>query len=109
LDVGLLPPRRGIELTWGEILRFRNLEFITDHFDNQSLSPEGNYSGIIFVGMVHRRSPSLHAILVESTSEDDLASSDGGSFGFPIPRECNVVTPAIPIMTCLNHSYPVKQ
>jgi hypothetical protein len=43
--------------------------------------------------------PSLHAIFEESASEDDSASSDGESFSFPIPWDCNVVTSAIPIMT----------
>jgi hypothetical protein len=49
--------------------------------------------------MVHSGLPSLHAILEESTSEDDSVSSDGGSSSFPIPQDCNVVTPAVPIMT----------
>jgi hypothetical protein len=51
------------------------------------------------VGMVRSGSPSLHAILKESTSEDDSALSDGGNSGFPIPQDCNVVTSVIPIMT----------
>jgi hypothetical protein len=51
------------------------------------------------VGMVHSGSPSLHAILEELASEDDSTSSDGGSSGFPIPWECNMVTSAIPIVT----------
>jgi hypothetical protein len=48
--------------------------------------------------MVHNGSPSLHAILEESPSEDDSTSSDGRSSGFPIPHDCNVVTSAIPIL-----------
>jgi hypothetical protein len=43
--------------------------------------------------------PSLHAILEESPSEDDLASNEGESSDFPIPRACNVVTSAMPIAT----------
>jgi hypothetical protein len=43
-----------IELTRGEIIPFENLEFIADHFDNQSFSPEGNDSGAVFMGMAHR-------------------------------------------------------
>jgi hypothetical protein len=37
-DMNLL----GTELTWGEIIHFRNPEFIIDRLDNLSLSPEGN-------------------------------------------------------------------
>jgi hypothetical protein len=49
------------------------------------------------VSMAHYRSPSLHAILEESPSEDDSASSDAESSDFPIPREYNVVASTIPI------------
>jgi hypothetical protein len=79
-----------VELTWGETLRFKNMEFIWSSSPTTlitSLSPKGNDSGTVFVGMVLSGSPSLHAILEESTSEDDLASSDGGSFDYPIPRD----------------------
>jgi hypothetical protein len=89
----------GVKLAWGKTIHFRNLEFITDPFDNLSLSTEGNDSGAIFVGMAHSGSPSLHAILEESTGEDDLASSEAGSSSFPISWGCNVVTPTIPIVT----------
>jgi hypothetical protein len=51
------------------------------------------------MGMVHSGSPSVHTIIEESTSEDDSASSDDESSCFPIPRDCIVVTPAIPITT----------
>jgi hypothetical protein len=87
------------ELTQGEAIYFKDLEFITDHFNNLSLPPEGNDSGVVVGGMVCSGSPSLHPILEESPSEDDSASSDGGSSGFPIPRVCNMVTTAIPIAT----------
>jgi hypothetical protein len=49
--------------------------------------------------MVHIELPSLHAILKESPSEDDSASSDGGSSSFPVSQDCNVVTSAVPIVT----------
>jgi hypothetical protein len=49
--------------------------------------------------MARSGSPSLHAILEESLSEDDLASSKGESFGFFVLRACNMVTSAIPIAT----------
>jgi hypothetical protein len=46
--------------------------------------PEGDDSSIVVRGMARSGSPSLHAILEESPSEDDLASSEGESVGFPI-------------------------
>jgi hypothetical protein len=61
--------------------------------------PEGNDSGTIFIGMANSGSPSLHAILEESPSEDDSALRDGESSGFPIPWECNAVTSVIAIVT----------
>jgi hypothetical protein len=51
------------------------------------------------MGMVHSGSPSLFAILEESGSEDNLALSDLGGSYFPIPQDCNEVTPVIPIAT----------
>jgi hypothetical protein len=59
----------------------------------------GNDSGVVFVGMAHSGSPSLHTILEESTDNGDTASSRGGSFGLPISRGCNVVTLTVPIVT----------
>jgi hypothetical protein len=61
--------------------------------------PKANGLGAIFVGIARSESPSLHAILEELPSEDNSASSDGESSGFPIPRECNAVTSVIPIAT----------
>jgi hypothetical protein len=49
--------------------------------------------------MAHSGSPSLHAILEESTGEDDSSSSEGRSSSFPISRDYNVVTPTITIAT----------
>jgi hypothetical protein len=49
--------------------------------------------------MVHSGSPSPHAILEELANKDELASSDRECSAFSIPQDCNVVTPAIPIMT----------
>jgi hypothetical protein len=87
-------------VTTGDIyLHFEDLEFISNHFDNLSLPPEGNDSGAVVRGMVCSGSPSLHAILEESPSKDNSALSGGGSFVFPIPQACNVVTLAIPILT----------
>jgi hypothetical protein len=89
----------GVELTQDEAICFKDLKFIADHFDNLSLSPEGDDSGIVVRSMARSGSPSLHAILEESPSEDDSASSEGESSGFHVPRVCNVVTCAIPIVT----------
>jgi hypothetical protein len=49
-----------------------------------------------FEGMTHSRSPSLHAILEESPSEDDLASSEGESSGSPL-----LMIPITPLTTTL--------
>jgi hypothetical protein len=49
--------------------------------------------------MDHSGSPSLHAILEESPSEDDLVSSEGESYGSPLLRACNTVLSAIRIVT----------
>jgi hypothetical protein len=73
-----------VGFTLDETICFGSLEFIADCFGNLSLSPEGNDSGTVFVGMVHSGSPSLHTILEESADEDDTTSSGGGSLGFPI-------------------------
>jgi hypothetical protein len=72
-------------------IHFEDPEFIDDHFDNKSLSPEGIDSSAAFMGMVHSGSPSLHAIL-KSASKGDSASIGGESSIFPIPWECNMVT-----------------
>jgi hypothetical protein len=70
-DINLL----GIELAWGEIIQFGNLEFIANHLDNLSLSPEGNDLGVVFEGMAYSGSPSLYDILEQSAGEDDSAST----------------------------------
>jgi hypothetical protein len=89
----------GTELTQDEVIRFKGLKFIANPSDDQGLLLEGNDSGTVFMGMARSESPSLHAILEELPNEDDSTSSDGESSSFPIPRECNVVTSAIPIAT----------
>jgi hypothetical protein len=68
----------GIGLTLGETICFGSLEFTADCFSNLSLSPEGNHSGAVFVGMVHSGSPSMHTVLEESFDEGDIASVGGG-------------------------------
>jgi hypothetical protein len=90
-----------IEFTWHKSIHCVRLEFITDCFEILSLSPEGNDSRVIFMGMVHSGSPSLHTILDESISEEESASSDMGTSGFPISQGCNVVTPVVPNIAIL--------
>jgi hypothetical protein len=51
------------------------------------------------VGMAHNGSSSLHIILEDSTDEGNTTSSGGRTSGFPISRECNVVTLTVPITT----------
>jgi hypothetical protein len=38
----------------------------------------------------------MNAILEESPSKDDLALSEGESFGSPLRRVCNTMIPATP-------------
>jgi hypothetical protein len=83
----------------GETICFGSLELNIDRFGSLSLSHEGNDSGIIFMGMVHSRSLSLHTILKESLDEGDTTSSGWGGSDFTIYRGCNVVTPTVPITT----------
>jgi hypothetical protein len=89
----------GVGLDPGETIRFGSLEFTADHFDNLSLSPEGNDSGVVFIGMVHNGSPSTETIHEESSDEGDMALGRGGNSGPPGPRGCNVVNLIAPITT----------
>jgi hypothetical protein len=74
----------GNELTWGETVHFRKLEFNAIYVINLIFSPEGNDSNVVFVGIAHSGLHSRHAILKESASQDDSGSSDRESSGFPI-------------------------
>jgi hypothetical protein len=89
----------GIGFAWGETIRFGSLEFIANRFGNLSISPEGNDSDAVFMRMVHSRLSSLHAILEESTDEDNIVSSGRANSDFPISQGCNMVTPIVPITT----------
>jgi hypothetical protein len=62
----------GVKLTQDKAIHFEDLEFIADRSDNLSLSPEGGDSSAVVGGMTYNGSPSLHAILKESPSEDEL-------------------------------------
>jgi hypothetical protein len=89
----------GVSFALGETVNFRSLEFIVDHFSSLRLSDKGNVSGSMFMGMAHNGSSSLHTILEDSVNKGDTTSSGGSSSGFPISRECNVLTLSVPIMT----------
>jgi hypothetical protein len=91
-DVGLAP---------GKKIYFESLEFIIDRFDRLILSPEGEDSDAVFVGMVHNGWPSLYNTLKEFSDEGNTTSSEVESSGLPVTRGCNVVTPIIPITTIL--------
>jgi hypothetical protein len=43
----------GVGFALGKTIFFESLEFTADHFGNLRLSPEGNDSSAIFIGMVH--------------------------------------------------------
>jgi hypothetical protein len=86
-----------VKLTYDTAIHFEDLEFIADRFNNWSLSPEGALSGTVVRGMARSGSPSLHAILEESPSEHDSASSERESSSFPLSGACNTVISVIPI------------
>jgi hypothetical protein len=73
------------------------------------MSLEGGDSGATVRVMAYSGSPSLHAILEESPSDDDSVSSEGESSGSPLPRACNVVISAVPIVTTSpSHTIPMR-
>jgi hypothetical protein len=73
-----------VKLTQDKAIHFKDLEFITNHSDNLNLTFEQGDSGAVVRAMSHSRSPSLHAILEESPSQDDSDSSEGESSSFPL-------------------------
>jgi hypothetical protein len=96
----------GIKVTQDDAIHLEDLMFITDSSDNLCLTTEGEGGGdsdAVVRGMARSGSPSLHAILKESPSEDDSTSSKGESSGFPLWRACNAMISVDPI---LNTSTP---
>jgi hypothetical protein len=71
------PDRVGLIL--GKTIWIGILEFTADRFGNLSLSPEGNDSGAVFIGMVHNGPPSVHTIHEESSDEGDTTSGGEGA------------------------------
>jgi hypothetical protein len=50
-----------------------------DRFSRLNLSPEGDDSGVVFIGM-------MHTILVESSDEGGMALGEGGISGSLVPE-----------------------
>jgi hypothetical protein len=75
----------GVSLTPGSAICFGSLEFTTDHLSHLSFSPQEWDSSVVFVGMVHNGSPSLHTTLKESSDEYGAALGAWESFGSPNP------------------------
>jgi hypothetical protein len=80
----------------GETIYFGSMEFTADLFGNLSLSPKGNDSGVVFIGIVHSGSPSLHTILEESSDKGDTTSCRGGELWLPQPSRVQRGDPDCP-------------
>jgi hypothetical protein len=89
-DIGLAP----VKTIW-----FGSLKFTANHFSNLSLSPVGDDSHTVFVGMVHNGLPSVHTIHEESSNDGDASLGRGEGSGLSGPQRCNMVTPIAPITT----------
>jgi hypothetical protein len=83
----------------GETDRFGILEFIADCFDILSLSPMGNDSSIIFVGMARSGLLSLRPIIKDFPDEFYTVPNGEGRSDFPISRRRSMGTLPVPIMT----------
>jgi hypothetical protein len=80
-----------VGLALGETIYFGSLEFTTNRLGCLSLSPVGEDSSTIFVGMVHNGSPSLHTTPEENFDEGDATLGKGGG---------ELRTPQPPKMQC---------
>jgi hypothetical protein len=67
----------------GDTVCFECLKFIVNCFSSLSLSPKGSDSGAIFMGTTHHGSPSLHAMIEDSSDEFYMASSGEESSSLP--------------------------
>jgi hypothetical protein len=82
-----------------EIIHSGSLEFITDCFGSLCLSPKGSESCTMFVGTTHSGSPSLHAMIEDSTNKFHTTSSGVASSSLPISRMHGTRAPPAPITT----------
>jgi hypothetical protein len=87
----------GISL--GETVHFGSLELIVNCFDSLGLSPKGSDSSVIFIEATRSGSPSLRAMIEDSTDEFYTTSSGEGSFSLSVSRRHNTRPPPALIAT----------
>jgi hypothetical protein len=83
----------------GETVRLGSFEFITDCFDDLSLSPRRKDSGATFMGSTRSGLLSPWAMIEGSTKEFYMASSGEGSSGLLFPQSHDMGAPPAPIAT----------
>jgi hypothetical protein len=83
----------------GETFCFGSLEFMADCFGGLSLSPKGSDPGAIIMGTTHSGSPSLRAMIEDSTIEFYMTSSREGSSSLPASLRHSMGAPHNPIAT----------
>jgi hypothetical protein len=76
----------GVGLAAGSTIHFGNLEFTADHLGCLNFSPQEWDSSVVFIGMLHNGSLSLHIALEESFDEDDAISGVGGALDPLAPK-----------------------
>jgi hypothetical protein len=87
------------DLSLSKTIHFGNLDFIADCFGSLSLSPKEGDSGAAFMGTTRSRSPSLRAMIGDSTEEFYMATSGEGGSNLPSSmRHDTGATPA-PVAT----------
>jgi hypothetical protein len=70
----------------GETIPIGSLDFIVDYFGGLSLSPKRSNPCTVFMGSTHSGSPSLRAMIEDSTEEFYTASSREGGSGLPFSQ-----------------------
>jgi hypothetical protein len=72
-----------------ETICLRNFGFITDYFDDLSLSSRRGNEGATFMGSTRGGAPTPRWAMIEGSAEEFLTVSSGeGSFGLPAFRWC---------------------